>query len=215
MGIIRNGGNGAFSGKAGSFIGSNWKNVSYIKGIPKLSTKPATLKQLQQRDRFALAMGFLGPVKEIIKIGFKGQEKERASGFNLAVQHVLNFALVGDYPNYSIDRSKVLFAKGTLTPPNSVVLNSPAPAKIKITYSNTVNDLTAFADDGLVVLLYCEENMMFMPYLNMAKRSDGELLLEVPTEFAGKEVDVNLFFAEQNSNRCSISVLAGTVMVSS
>ncbi len=213
MGIIRNGGNGAFSGKAGSFIGSNWKKVNYIKGIPKLSTKPATLKQAQQRGRFALAMGFLGPVKDIIKIGFKGQEKDRASGFNLAVQHVLNFALVGDYPNYSIDRSKVLFAKGTLTPPNSVVLSTPATAKINIAYSKTVNDLTAFADDGLVVLLYCDENAMFMPYLGMANRSDGEVLLEVPTEFVGKEVDVNLFFTEQNSNRCSISVLAGSVVV--
>lgn len=213
MGIIRNGGNGAFSGKAGSFIGSNWKNVSYIKGIPKLSTKPATIKQSEQRSRFALSMGFLGPVKEIIKIGFKGQEKERASGFNLAVQHVLNFAITGDYPNYSIDRSKVLFAKGTLTMPNSVVLSTPAAAKVKIVYSNTVNDLTAFADDSLVVLLYCPDNGMFMPYLGMAKRIDGEVLLDVPTEFVGKEIEVNLFFTSQNSSRCSISILAGAVTV--
>jgi len=213
MGIIRNGGNGAFSGKAGSFIGSNWKNVSYIKGIPKLSTKPATEKQRQQRSKFMLVMAFLGPIKEIIRIGFKGQEKQRASGFNLAVQHALNFAVIGDYPNYSIDRSKILMAKGTLTMPTSVVLSSPVTAKVHIAYSNTVNDLTAFAGDQLVVVLYCEEIDMFMPYLGVATRSEGEVLLDVPTEFVGKEVEVNLFFTEQNSSRCSISILAGAVAV--
>jgi hypothetical protein len=28
MGTIRNGGNGAFSGKAGSFIGSSWRDIN-------------------------------------------------------------------------------------------------------------------------------------------------------------------------------------------
>lgn len=63
MGTFRNGGNGAFSGKTGSFIGSNWSDINYIKGIPRISNKPKTQKQLEQQAKFALAVRFLRPVK--------------------------------------------------------------------------------------------------------------------------------------------------------
>ncbi|RWU10612.1 DUF6266 family protein [Pedobacter chitinilyticus] len=213
MGIIRNGGNGAFSGKAGSFIGSNWKNVSYIKGIPRLSSKPPTDKQKAQRARFALVLAFLSPIKEIVKIGFQAQEKQKASAFNLAIQHALNFAIVCDYPDYSLDLSKVLLAKGSLTAPAGIALTSPAAAKVQIAYSNMANKLTAFDDDRLAVIFYSEENAIFMPYIDVAKRSDGGVLLDVPTEFVGKQIDTFLFFIAQNSTRCSLSLYAGTVAV--
>ena len=70
MGTIRNGGNGAFSGKAGSFIGSSWRDINYIKGLPKISSKPKTLKQLEQQAKFAAAIRFLQPVKDLLNIGF-------------------------------------------------------------------------------------------------------------------------------------------------
>ena len=69
MGTIRNGGNGAFSGKAGSFIGCNWSDISYMKGIPKISNKPKTLKQLEQQAKFATAIRFLRPVKMQVEEG--------------------------------------------------------------------------------------------------------------------------------------------------
>ncbi|WP_316737535.1 DUF6266 family protein [Pedobacter aquatilis] len=81
MGTIRNGANGGFSGKAGSFIGSSWKDISYIKGLPKLSTKPASLKQLTQRARFSAVLTFMGPIKDVLIQGFKGQKTGRATGF--------------------------------------------------------------------------------------------------------------------------------------
>jgi len=56
MGTIRNGGNGAFSGKAGSFIGSSWRDINYIEGLSKLSTKPKCEKQLEQQAKFAMAI---------------------------------------------------------------------------------------------------------------------------------------------------------------
>lgn len=42
MGTIRQGANGSFRGKAGSVIGSSWKGIDYIKGLPKKRTKGAT-----------------------------------------------------------------------------------------------------------------------------------------------------------------------------
>ncbi len=86
MGIIRNGGNGAFSGKAGSFIGSNWRDIHYIKGIPRISKKPKTRKQLEQQAKFSLAIRFLRPVKKQVEIGFAKIKQGHTTSYNLALQ---------------------------------------------------------------------------------------------------------------------------------
>lgn len=50
---------GAYSGKVGSVIGSNWRNVDYVRSLSKRSNKPASEDQLAQRAHFALAVSFL------------------------------------------------------------------------------------------------------------------------------------------------------------
>jgi hypothetical protein len=66
MGTIKQGANGGFSGKAGSVIGSSCSNISYIKGLLKLSNKPKSEMQLEQQARFAMAIRFLLPIKDYI-----------------------------------------------------------------------------------------------------------------------------------------------------
>jgi hypothetical protein len=39
MAMYSKGANGAFSGKVGSIIGSNWPSIDYLKGLPKKSSK--------------------------------------------------------------------------------------------------------------------------------------------------------------------------------
>lgn len=56
MGTIRKGANGGFSGKAGSVVGSSWREVDYIRGMPKRSGKPATILQLEQTVKFMTAV---------------------------------------------------------------------------------------------------------------------------------------------------------------
>ena len=112
MGTIRKGANGGFSGKAGSVVGSSWRDVDYIKGLPKLSSKPATERQLEQRAKFATAVNFLQPVKQLLNLGFSTQRTGRATGYNIGLRHLLENAIAGDYPTYGIDYSKVVISKG-------------------------------------------------------------------------------------------------------
>lgn len=49
MGTIRKGANSGFSGKAGSVIESSRKEIEYIKGRSKVSNKPSTQPQPEQR----------------------------------------------------------------------------------------------------------------------------------------------------------------------
>ena len=70
MGRLNRGPNGPFSGKAGSFIGSSWREIYYIKGLQKKITKARSPLQIEQQQRFALAVKFLLYVKPIVDMGF-------------------------------------------------------------------------------------------------------------------------------------------------
>ena len=111
MATYSKGANGAFSGKVGSVIGSSWRSVDYLRGLPKKSSKASTEPQLAQRTRFALAARYLSPIKDILNIGFKDKQLNKITGYNAAVKIFLNQAVTGDYPDFVIDFSKVVLSK--------------------------------------------------------------------------------------------------------
>lgn len=85
MGRLNQGPNGSFSGKAGSLIGSSWKGIFYIKGLQKKSLKPRSPRQIEYQDRFAFAVKFLHPIKNILNMGFSKVNPKRATGYNTEI----------------------------------------------------------------------------------------------------------------------------------
>lgn len=215
MGTIRNGANGGFSGKAGSIIGSSWNDVNYIKGLPKLSKKPASLKQLDQRARFTAALRYLGPIKDVLMMGWKGQTTGRTTGFNMGIQHALGYALIGTYPDYTIDKSLIQVSKGTLQKYSGDAMNfiDDEGLKLQLSWSPQVNKVNAFADDSLNVLLYNEEQDLFLFFDNAALRSEATASLQLPGNFVGQTVHVYLFYTNNGGTRQSNSVYQGPIVV--
>ncbi len=205
MGTIRNGGNGAFSGKAGSFIGSNWKNVDYIKGIPRLSKKPATLKQLEQRQRFAITLAFLTPIRDLVNTGYKGPAGNKSTGMNIAMNNTLSNAIVGTYPDLSIDPQLVNISKGSLQKPIGLKAVGNATG-VTLSWFNNVNRSCAFADDKLYVLVYHPVLNLFLVFEDTATRGLGTVDVELPSEFVGENYLVYAFFQQRDNSRCSDSV---------
>ncbi|QXU41184.1 DUF6266 family protein [Pedobacter sp. D749] len=115
MATYSKGANGAFSGKVGSVIGSNWRSIDYLRGLPKKSSKPSTEPQLAQRAKFALAALYLSPIKDILNIGFKDKQLNKITGYNAAVKIFLNQAVSGSYPDFVIDFSQVVVSRGSLS----------------------------------------------------------------------------------------------------
>ena len=208
MGTIRNGGNGAFSGKAGSFIGSSWKNINYMKGIPKLSKRPATLKQLDQRMRFGLALGFLAQIKDLVNMGYKNQAGNRTTGLNMAIQDTLTNAIIGTYPNLSIDPALLTISKGTLNPTTGISIVQEE-AGLTINWFVNLNS-SAFTDDKLYVAVYHPGRKLFLTYEEAGMRGTGTAQIPLPAEFASQVLYVYLFFKQRDSNRCSPSELTIT-----
>src|SRR5690606_20643136 len=113
MGIYVKGLLGAFSGKVGSVVGSNWRSIDYLRSLPKPSSKPATAKQKAQRAKFALAIEFLSPMRDIINIGFNDKSQTKMTAFNNATNDLL-FRIEGEYPDFTIPYPKVRFSTGSL-----------------------------------------------------------------------------------------------------
>lgn len=211
MGTIRNGGNGAFSGKAGSFIGSSWRDINYMRGIPKISKKPKTLKQLEQQARFATAVKFLQPVKDLLNVGFGGQKSGKATGYNLAVKQVLESAIGGTYPDFVINYPKVLFAKGSLAAPVGGVVQAEAGGVV-VSWSPDLNPHNGFMDDEVNILIFDPANNIYLSGEMGVARVQGEMNIPIPAAYLGNTVHVYMFFMSRQG-RLSNSVYVGESVI--
>lgn len=114
MGTYKNGISGSFSGKIGTVVGSTWNGIDYMRSLPRRSKRAPTEGQKAQRMKLALAINFLSPVSELVNTGFRN-EAVKKSGFNVATSNFINEAIIGVYPEFLVDYSKVLISSGNLT----------------------------------------------------------------------------------------------------
>src|SRR5690606_8587410 len=118
-----NGAIGTFSGKVGSIIGSSWRDIHYMRGLPKKRTKPFSEAQLAQQQRFKLVGAFILPLKGLFEIGFGRAYTGVSTLRNQAMAENLP-AVTGDYPDFTLDYSKLKFSNGGLLPPRGVTVTT-------------------------------------------------------------------------------------------
>jgi Family of unknown function (DUF6266) len=163
MATYSKGANGAFSGKVGSVIGSSWRSVDYLRGLPKKSSKPSTDLQLAQRAKFALAALYLSPIKDILNIGFKDKQLNKITGYNAAVKIFLNQAVGGSYPDFVIDFSQVVISKGSLSVFHGLDASLQG-ADLVLNWQSILNRYNSFTDDSLTVVLFNATKSMYLVY---------------------------------------------------
>lgn len=211
MGTIKHGANGGFSGKAGSVVGSSWKDINYIKGLSKGRTKPASPLQLEQQAKFSLVVKFLRPIKDLLSITYAGMKEGRATGFNMALRQVMT-TVQGVYPDYSIDYAAVKLADGSLAVATGSIL-AEAYGNLRISWNPAVNKYNAFADDILTVLIYDPLTNIYSNGIDGVVRGDGESNIVLRAEMIGKSVQVYYFFTSRDGKKLSPSLYAGEVTV--
>lgn len=212
MGTIRNGGNGAFSGKAGSFIGSNWRDINYIKGIPRISNKPKTQKQLEQQAKFALAVRFLRPVKMQVEEGFRKIKQGHTTSYNLALKQILSNAITGTYPDYEIDYPYAAFSQGPISGIADIVI-VPEVEKLVMSWSTRVLKANSYLTDVVNVLVYEPESSDYVIGPPSITRGAQTADIEMPSDWAGKTVHVFVYCRSQEKKDVSDSVYAGSAVV--
>jgi len=194
MGIIRGGILGGFRKKAGAVIGSYWRSLDVIKGLPRISGKAATAAQLDQRAKFGLGTNFLSYVKDLIEIGYKVLS-DVETPMNVAVSYHIKEAITGVSPNFVMDYPKVMFSQGKLKLPWTIEMETIVPAEIGISWIDSGDDgLFKEATDRLTVMVYNPAKDDFVTVKNVAARSVETYTLHVPIEYSGDNVHVYVSF---------------------
>lgn len=206
MGIYIKGAFGAFSGKVGNLVGSNWRSITYMRSLPKRSSKPATEKQLAHRAKFALAVKFLSPLRDLINLGYNDKSRSTMTAFNKATDELMA-NIEGVYPDYQVPFDKVQFSTGPVRPLTLGIENDGG--MLTLTWQNRPA-LGASADDQIVLVFYNEESEDFY-IIQESTRGEEQYILPTNTLPQGEYHFWILLTNEKG--QCSKTRYEGTVMV--
>lgn len=203
---------GAFSGKLGNVVGSNWRQIDYLRSLPRPSKKPASLLQMAQRAKFALATSFLSTIRDVLNVGFGDIRRGRSTGYNEATKVMLKSGISGDYPDFEIDYAKVVLSNGSLAQLPSIEFMENGPLSIEFNWESIVNERNSFEDDDVVILLYNKTKNLFSVY-EEAKRRDMAFSISMPGSFEGDELVSWVFLVKRDGNTTSSSQYIGEVVL--
>lgn len=210
MGTYRVGILGSFSGKVGTVIGSSWNGINYMRSLPRPSSKAATDAQLLVRAKFALAMGFLSPVRPLFEAGYKSVVGK--TGANAATSQIISTITGANPQDLLINYSQVLISKGSLTGAEGIDAQ-PGAASVTVTWNANGTTGNASPDDKAVALVYCEELSQYSYILGGEVRSLGSQEITLSSSFTGQTVQIWLGFVSANGKMVSTSVFVGDAVI--
>jgi len=211
MGRIKKGILGGFSGKVGAVVGASWRGVDYMRGLPKLSTKPATTAQLAQQNKMGLVWGFLSGVQDLINDRF--QNFKKSTPMNDVISYSLLHTIVGAYPEQQIDLPKFLFSKGELMGCWRPEVDSVESGAIEFSWTNGNFMLLRAADDLVTVVVYDPIEKKLCILKDAAKRKAARVKILLPPTFSKHKVHCYISFYSKNRKLASTSEYIGQVVV--
>jgi len=164
---------GPFKGKVGNTVGSNWRDIDFMRSRPRKSNKPASEKQLAQRLKFAMAVEFLAPVRNLIRVLPQDRRKSRKTDFNEA-STILMKNMEGQYPVFTIPFKAVVFTRGSLMNILPVVENGNDEG-LRIVWSPRLGH-GASENDVINIIVYNESTQDFFLF-DEATRGTAEYSL--------------------------------------
>jgi len=211
MGRIKKGILGGFSGKVGTVVGANWKQVSYIRSLPQNVKNPRTEAQRKQRSKFLLVLNLLKPLNPLLRIGWKLYAK-RQSAFNAATSYVLANAIQGTFPNFEINYQKVLISRGALAPATNATATATG-TRIQFSWDNNIPADSSLNRDKALIAVLNPAKGIAITQIEVVERTQGTFGFDLPTNWQGDRVEPYLGFISEDGKEISNSVYAGQVLL--
>lgn len=189
-------------------VGCNGPHGFYIRSRPRKPAKAPTQRQLEVRARLGLAMSFLKPLKAIIYRGFVADWSVRTkiTAMNAAASHVLNHAIVGEFPNLQIDPAEVRLARGTLAGLLQAAFHA-AGASVVVNWSPELLPFAGNTDDEVTVLVYNPSEKTVLAAATT--RGAGTAAVDVSEESLGSELLVYACVCDRDGRRFANSQFLG------
>jgi hypothetical protein len=213
MGKFSKGIFGNFSGKIGQVVGSSWRGTDYLKSLPRINkNRQPSPAQLEQQAKFAMVTAFLGPIREVLNIGFRNAPSA-ATTYNHALADNIKFAITGVFPSLALDYSLLQLSRGVMPGgTNSTVTALPGGA-LQFTWGDNTGKGKALATDLVVALVYSPELNDSEYSIGAATRADQSLTFVLPADFSGKVVETWILWAASNGKEVTATNYTGAVTV--
>ncbi|MDC8001519.1 DUF6266 family protein [Aequorivita todarodis] len=209
MGKIPQGILGSLSGKVGSIIGGSWKGIDYIRIKPASVANPRTEGQVNQRNKFTITLEYLQATSDFIKVGYKAFAVKKTE-FNAAMSYVLNNAVGGIAPNFTIDYSLALLSRGSLSSVLNGSTDLATPGQVTFDWDDNSAEGNANATDKAMVLVYNPSKKESVSILDGADRTVGSQVINIPNTYAGDTVELFMAFVSADGTQVSNSVYLGS-----
>lgn len=203
---------GTISGRHGSAVATTTKNGKSILRVFRKSTDAKTDKQVAHRNKFSFTVAALSPMRDIFDCSYKNK-----GGYNFGFASAMKSAITGEAPNFELDYSNLCFSEGGLKPAKGLVMLKSATDTVKVSWniSNFLENVKggAHPNEGVNVILYCEEEKKSMFFENVTERGVGEAEMKCPDYWTGGKVHCWLYFSRPDGSMNSLSAYAGNVVL--
>ena len=171
----------------------------------KKNSTPPTEAQLMQRHKFRVVAKFVKHAKNMIMHGYEVHKLKTMTPVNFLTKQILLSAVIGEYPDYRIDYSKVGLSSGKL---DGVIVKEAVlllNGNIKLSWEQyDSNQLPTRNDDAAFIFIYDSEKNQSFNFKYAAKRSDLSVELELLSSIHKKEnLHCWLFFKAKEGHHAS------------
>ena len=202
---------GRLNGKIGNMVIYRLKDQIVSRTIGKFYGKP-TARQLANRQAMRVTMDLLKPMKSFIKQGFEqATQGTRCNGFNIATSYNKKNALRGEYPNISVDYSKVVLSSGTISVAKDLKISKIEDGLL---LEWNPEHHTGNADDLVMVALYHSSIRDATMHLNAGRRDHGKCFIPIKEDkknLLDAPIEVYLCFKSADGELISDSVYLGNI----
>ncbi|MGO2401590.1 MAG: DUF6266 family protein [Mesonia sp.] len=209
MGKINQGILGGLSGKVGNVIGGSWKGIDYLRIKPSSVANPRTTGQVNQRNKFTVTLEFLQAVKPFIKVGYKKLAIKKTE-FNAAMSYILNNAVTGVAPDFTVDYPNARVSRGSLSEPLNATTDLTTPGQIEFTWDDNSDEGNANVTDKAMLLAYNPLKKESISLLNGAQRDAGAEIITIPSSYSGDNLELFMAFISEDETELSNSVYLGS-----
>lgn len=149
----------------------------------------------------------LRPFYPVFKANFGGNP-----GIRYAINRAFKEALVGEYPDFSIDLEKLVFAEGAIYTVAHLAATKTAADKLKIDWDTTV--LVGTDPNALLnVVLYNEDTNQALTCSTDILHAAGTATIDIPAIWNGALIHSWLFFCTANKSRFSNSQYINSIQL--
>ena len=213
MAIYRSGIHGRPSGKIGNIVYYMLNGQSVARSIGK-SDKVTDL-QRANRQAMSVTTLCLKNMVRFINAGFGAQAAGTTKNpFNVATSYNKKHALKGEYPNLSIDYTKLVLSQGVLTPPKATTIKRSGKG-VEVTWDASSDRNHSFCneDDMVMITLYNpnKTNGYATTSLYAAQRSAGKCFIPCAGAMVDQPMEGYMFFKSNDGKSVSDSVYLGNL----